>query len=71
MHLIKFGISDISYLQSKEGGACLAPIIDLYDRKVIGWLFSNRMHATQTIVPAFKMAKINRPINNQQKLIFH
>lgn len=29
------------------------------------------MHATQTVIPAFKMAKINRLISNQQQLIFH
>jgi len=64
-------VSDITYLRSKEGWSYLTTIIDLYDRKVIGWSLSSRMHATQTVIPAFKMAKINRPINNQQSLIFH
>ncbi|MFV0140812.1 DDE-type integrase/transposase/recombinase [Empedobacter falsenii] len=61
----------MTYLRSKEGWYCLIIIIDLYDRKVIGWLLINRMHATQTVIPAFKMAKINRLISNQQQLIFH
>lgn len=64
-------VSDITYLRSKEGSSYLTTVIDLYDRKVIGWSLSNRMHATQTVIPAFKMAKINRPISNQQQLIFH
>lgn len=64
-------VSDITYLRSKEGWSYLTTIIDLYDRKVIGWSLSSRMHATQTVIPAFKMAKINRPISNQQQLIFH
>lgn len=64
-------VSDITYLRSKEGWSYLTTVIDLYDRKVIGWALSNTMHATQTVIPAFKMAKMNRPINNQQQLIFH
>lgn len=29
------------------------------------------MHAAQTVIAAFKMAKINRPLVNQEQLIFH
>lgn len=64
-------VSDITYLRSKEGWSYLTTVIDLYDRKVIGWALSNRMHATQTVIPALKMAKINRPLNYQDSLIFH
>lgn len=29
------------------------------------------MKASDTVIAAFKMAKINRPINKEQQLIFH
>lgn len=64
-------VSDITYLRSKEGWSYLTTVIDLYDRKVIGWALSNGMHAGQTVIAAFKMAKINRPLVHQEQLIFH
>jgi putative transposase len=64
-------VSDITYLRSKEGWSYLTTVIDLYDRKVIGWALSNRMHAGQTVIPAFKMAKINRPLVHHEQLVFH
>ena len=64
-------VSDITYLRSKKGWSYLTTVIDLYDRKVIGWALSNRMHAGQTAIPAFKIAKINRPLLNHEKLVFH
>ncbi|MBM6497729.1 IS3 family transposase, partial [Flavobacterium macrobrachii] len=45
-------------------------VIDLFDRKVIGWSLSNTMRAKDTSIAAFKMALINRPIKNKS-LIFH
>ena len=44
-------------------------IIDLYDRKVIGWAFSRSLKAIHTTIPAWMMAVRNRPIT--QVLIFH
>ena len=44
-------------------------IIDLYDRKVIGWAFSRSLKAVYTTIPAWRMAIRNRPIT--QMLIFH
>jgi transposase InsO family protein len=44
-------------------------IIDLADRKVIGWSTCGSMKAKDTIIPAWKMAVINRPIC--RPLIFH
>jgi transposase InsO family protein len=67
----KVWVSDITYLRSKEGWTYLTTVIDLYDRKVIGWALSNRMHASQTTVPAFKMAKKNRLKEDEKSLIFH
>ncbi|WMJ73491.1 IS3 family transposase [Cytophagaceae bacterium ABcell3] len=47
----------------------LTMIMDLYDRKIIGWSMSTSMHAYETVVPAWRMALINRPVF--QELVFH
>lgn len=64
-------VSDITYIPTAEGWVYLTTVIDLFDRKVIGWALSDRMYARQTIIPAFKMALLNRPVNKEKKLIFH
>lgn len=33
----KIWVSEITYIQTKEGFLYLTTIIDLYDRKMIGW----------------------------------
>ncbi len=47
----------------------LTTIIDLFDRQVIGWALSKTMHTSKTIIPAWRMAILKRPIT--RKLIFH
>lgn len=62
-------VSDITYIKTAQGWLYLTVIIDLYDRKVIGWAFSRSLKAVYTIIPAWRMAIRNRPIT--QVLIFH
>jgi len=62
-------VSDITYIQTKEGFLYLTTVIDLYDRKVIGWSLSKTMSTQRTSLAAWKMAKRNRPV--QKGLIFH
>ena len=62
-------VSDLTYIHTKEGWLYLTVVIDLFDRKVIGWSFSNGMTAQETVIPAWRMARENRPIKNE--LIFH
>jgi len=62
-------VSDITYVRTKSGWLYLTVIIDLYDRKVIGWSMSKSLTAEQTIIPAWLMAILHRPIT--RKLIFH
>lgn len=62
-------VSDITYVKTKQGWLYLTTVIDIGDRKVIGWALSATMKANDTVVPAFKMAQRNRPIT--QELIFH
>ena len=65
----KVWVSDITYIRTIEGWVYLTVIIDLFDRKVIGWSISPTLKASETIAPAWMMALLNRPLTN--KLIFH
>lgn len=67
----KAWVSDITYIATMQGWLYLTTVIDLFDRKVIGWALSSTMKANHTVIPAFNMAKINRPILSNQSLVFH
>jgi putative transposase len=62
-------VSDITYIKTLQGWLYLTIIIDLFDRKVIGWSFSRSLKAIHTTIPAWKRAIRNRLIT--RKLIFH
>jgi len=62
-------VSDITYIETSKGWTYLTVIIDLFDRKVIGWSISNNLSAESTIIQAWYMAVGNRPI--REELIFH
>jgi len=62
-------VSDLTYIRTLEGWLYLTVIIDLADRKVIGWSTSSSLKASETILPAWIIAVKNRPIVNP--LIFH
>ncbi len=62
-------VSDLTYIKTEEGWLYLTTIIDLADRKVVGWALSETMKAVETTVAAFKMAIGNRPV--VQPLLFH
>lgn len=65
----KVWVSDITYIRTLEGWMYLTVIIDLFDRKVIGWPISSTLKASGTIAQAWIMALLNRPLTGQ--LIFH
>ncbi|OOV16132.1 transposase [Flavobacterium sp. LM4] len=65
----KAWVSDITYIQTKDGFLYLTIILDLFDRKIIGWSLSNGLSTKQTTLTAWKMALKNRKITNE--LIFH
>lgn len=44
----KFWVSDITYIQTKGGFVYLTTIMDLYDRKIIGWSLSDSEQTKQT-----------------------
>jgi transposase InsO family protein len=62
-------VSDITYLWTTSGWLYLTTVMDLYDRKIIGWAFSTAMDAPSTVIPALVMACMSRP--PEQGLIFH
>lgn len=64
-------VSDLTYIFTKSGWVYLTTVIDLYDRKVIGWALSETMRTCDTTIPAFRMAIRNRNIRNDHHFIFH
>ncbi|MFD1604132.1 IS3 family transposase [Flavobacterium artemisiae] len=65
----KAWVSDITYIQTTKGFLYLTIVMDLFDRKIIGWILSTKMSTKATILPAWKMAVKNRKIT--KNLIFH
>jgi transposase InsO family protein len=65
----KVWVSDITYIHTKDGFLYLTTVIDLYDRKCIGWSISDGMSTDETSLAAWKMAVKNRSI--KKGLIFH
>ena len=64
-------VSDITYIRTGQGWLYLTTVIDLFDRKVIGWSLSETMKAQDTSIAALKMARLHRPLQDHDSLIFH
>jgi transposase InsO family protein len=62
-------VSDITYLRTSGGWVYLTVVLDLYDRKIIGWALSGDLETFHTTIPAMDMAFANRKA--QEDLIFH
>ena len=62
-------VSDITYIQTMKGFLYLTIIMDLFDRKIIGWSLSDTMSTKATTLTAWEMAINNRKISKD--LIFH
>ncbi len=62
-------VSDLTYIRTEQGWLYLIILLDLTERKVVGWALSETTEATQTTIPAWKMAVKNRVITDS--LIFH
>ncbi|MBF4515800.1 IS3 family transposase [Flavobacterium sp. ANB] len=65
----KVWVSDITYIQTMRGFVYLTIVMDLFDRKIIGWSLSDTMSTKQTTLSAWEMAVKNRKISKD--LIFH
>lgn len=64
----KVWVSDITYIKVSSQWVYLTAILDLYDRRVIGWTMSSGMTASQTSLAALRIAMANRKPNG---LLFH
>lgn len=62
-------VSDITYIHTLEGWLYLTTIMDLGDRRIIGWACSETMTAEQTTVAALNMALGKR--KPSKNTIFH
>lgn len=56
-------VSDITYVQTKEGWLYLAIVMDLFSRKIVGWSMLNRLKEC-LVIDALKMALFRRKISN-------
>lgn len=62
-------VSDLTYIWTLQGWLYLTIILDLFDRRIVGWALSSRMYSSQTTMVALKDAvKKERP---EPGLIFH
>ena len=62
-------VSDITYIPTTEGFLYLTVILDLFERKVVGWSISNGMSAEETVLAAIRIAVKRRP--PKKGAIFH
>lgn len=62
-------VSDITYIRVNRKWNYLTTILDLADRMVVAWSFSNSMEASKTTIPAWQNAVKTRVIENE--LLFH
>ena len=62
-------VSDITYVRVNDNWNYLTTIIDLADRKIVGWALSDDMTTENTIMKAWLSARKNRVI--KEGFIFH
>lgn len=62
-------VSDLTYIPTAEGWLYVTMVMDLFDRKIIGWSFSSDMTALNTTVKALQMAFVNR--RSSKGMLFH
>lgn len=62
-------VSDITFIQTRQGWAYLTAILDLADRMIVSWHLSENLLAEQTSIAVLKKAIQKRSI--KQELIFH
>lgn len=65
----KVWVSDISYIKTNQGWLYLTIIMDLADRRIVGWSLSSSLKTRDTVIPAWIMAVRNRPVKSN--LLFH
>ena len=61
---------DITYIPTNEGWLYLAVVIDLFSRRVVGWLMQPEMHSS-LVIDALEMARFGRCHDARAGHIFH
>ncbi len=64
----KIWTGDITYVWTKEGWIYLAVVMDIYSRKIVGWLIDSSL-STELVIRALMMAVLHR--NPERGIIFH
>lgn len=62
-------VSDLTYIWTLQGWLYLTIILDLFDRRIVGWALSERMHSQVTTITALKDAVCRE--HPEPGLIFH
>lgn len=62
-------VSDITYIRTGEGWLYLTTIMDLFQRKIVGWSMSKTMAVEQTTITAMRQYLMNHV--PQSGMIFH
>ena len=62
-------VSDITYIRVNDNWNYLTTIIDLADRKIVGWSLSEDMTVDNTVYQAWLFARSNRAISSNH--VFH
>lgn len=65
----KVWVSDITYIRCKDKWVYLTTMLDLADRKIVGWALSEDMTVENTVCKAWVKARKNREISDD--FIFH
>ena len=60
----KVWVSDITYIKVNQSWQYLTTMIDLADRKVVGWSLSSNLTTVDTVITAWKHARLNRNIED-------
>ena len=55
-------VSDITYIRVKDNWNYLTTIMDLADRKIVGWSLSEDMTTNNTVMNAWLSARQNRAV---------
>ncbi|WP_410494497.1 DDE-type integrase/transposase/recombinase, partial [Chryseobacterium sp. CH1] len=63
-------MSDITYIRTGQGWLYLTTVIDLYDRKVIGWSLSETMKAQDTSIAALENGEASPSFTRSRQFNF-
>jgi transposase InsO family protein len=63
----KAWVADISYIRTWEGWLYLAVVMDLFSRKIVGWLVSSTIHR-EVVLDAIIMA-VRRRLRRQEAIL--